>query len=165
MPPSLASKLARKLHLKTISDAARYAPKWVAGFGQDFVSRADGYPGLARAYNLHFSAPPREMDLSLTYRALAAKQVDLIAGNSTDGLIAKLGLQQLQDDRHYFPPYQAVYLVRRDALQRFPALQESLQKLSGAISTEEMRRLNFQVHGQKREVADVARVWLQRHHF
>jgi glycine betaine/choline ABC-type transport system substrate-binding protein len=89
-----------------------------AGFGQDFMSRADGYQGFARAYNLKFAEQPREMDLSLTYRALASGQVDLIAGNSTDGLIAALDLVQLDDDRHYFPPYEAVVLMREDALAR-----------------------------------------------
>ena len=90
---------ARRLNLKTVSDAARFAHEWRAGFGQDFMSRADGYPGFARAYGLKFAEPPREMDLSLTYQALANRQVDLIAGNSTDGLIDKLGLFQLEDDR------------------------------------------------------------------
>ena len=102
---------AQKLHLKTVSDAAKVAAQWRAGFGQDFMSRADGYPGFARAYGFHFEEV-REMDLSLTYRALAEKQVDLIAGNSTDGLISRYGLVQLEDDRHYFPPYDAVPVVR-----------------------------------------------------
>jgi glycine betaine/choline ABC-type transport system substrate-binding protein len=96
---------ARRLKLASISDAARYAPRWRAGFGQDFMSREDGYPGFARTYGLRFAEPPREMDLALTYRALAGGQVDLIAGNSTDGLIDKLDLAQLEDDRKYFPPY------------------------------------------------------------
>src|SRR5205085_1938135 len=99
---------ARRLNLKTISDVIPYAPKWRAGFGQDFMSRKDGYEGFARAYDLQFAERPREMDLSLSYRALADRGVDIIAGNSTDGMIATLGLTQLEDDRHYFPPYEAV---------------------------------------------------------
>ncbi|MDT5262916.1 MAG: osmoprotectant transport system substrate-binding protein opuBD, partial [Acidobacteriota bacterium] len=111
---------ARRLNLKTISDVLPQAPKWRAGFGQDFMSRADGYEGFARAYGLQFAARPREMDLSLSYRALADGQVDIIAGNSTDGMISTLGLTQLEDDRHYFPPYEAVILARRDTLERLP---------------------------------------------
>ncbi len=99
---------ARRLKLKTISDAVPHARRWRAGFGQDFMSRADGYPGFSKAYGLQFAEQPREMDLSLTYIALASGQVDLIAGNSTEGRIAKLDLFQLEDDRHYFPPYEAV---------------------------------------------------------
>jgi glycine betaine/choline ABC-type transport system substrate-binding protein len=151
---------ARRLKLKTISDAVRYAPGWRAGFGQDFMSRQDGYPGFSRAYGLKFSEPPREMDLSLTYRALAERQVDLIAGNSTDGLIAALDLFQLEDDKHYFPPYQAVLLVRKDTLQRVPALADVLKRLSNAISTDEMRRLNYEIDGKKRDKKDVVREWL-----
>ena len=101
------------------------------------------------------------MDLSLTYRALAQGQVDMIAGNSTDGLIAALDLVQLEDDHHYFPPYEAVYLARRAALAQSPVLQGALQRLGGALSTEEMRRLNYEVDGRKRVVADVVRAWRQ----
>jgi osmoprotectant transport system substrate-binding protein/osmoprotectant transport system permease protein len=150
---------ARRLNLKTISDAAPHTPKWRAGFGQDFMSRADGYPGFSKAYNLNF-AEVREMDLSLTYIALSSKQVDLIAGNSTEGRIAQLDLFQLADDRHYFPPYEAVYLVRRDTLARTPQLQDALARLSNAISTEEMRQLNYQIDGNKRDPKAVVRMWL-----
>ncbi len=153
---------ARSLNLKTISDAVPHARNWRAGFGQDFMSRADGYAGFTRAYGLRFAAPPREMDLALTYRALAEGQVDMIAGNSTDGLISALDLVQLADDRRYFPPYEAVYLTRRDTLARTtPALPSVLQKLAGAISTDEMRRLNYEVDARKRVVADVVREWRQ----
>ncbi|MDT7541234.1 MAG: osmoprotectant transport system substrate-binding protein opuBD [Acidobacteriota bacterium] len=153
---------ARALNLRTISDAASHTHEWRAGFGQDFVSRPDGYEGFSRAYNLQFRERPREMDLSLTYRALAAGEIDLIAGNSTDGLIGALDLVQLEDDRHYFPPYQAVFLTRRDALARTNALRNVLQSLSDAIPTEEMRRLNYEVDGNKRAPAEVVREWRQR---
>jgi osmoprotectant transport system permease protein len=152
---------AKKLGLKTISDIARYAPKWRAGFGQDFVSRPDGYEGFARAYGLKF-AEVREMDLSLTYRALANGQVDIIAGNSTDGLIARLGLVQLDDDRHYFPPYDAVPVAREETLGREPELGAALAALAGAISVEEMRRMNFAVDGERRAARDVAEEFLRR---
>lgn len=152
---------ARRLQLKTISDAVPHARSWRAGFGQDFMSRADGYAGFVRAYGLSFNEQPREMDLSLTYRALASHQVDIIAGNSTDGLISALDLFQLEDDRHYFPPYEAVILSRRDALARVPVLADVLKRLDNAISTEEMRRLNYQIDGEKRDRREVVSSWLK----
>ncbi len=153
---------ARRFNLQTISDAARLTPRWQAGFGQDFMSRADGYAGFARAYGLQFAGTPREMDLSLSYRALAAGQVDLIAGNSTDGLIDKLGLVQLQDDRHYFPPYEAAAVVRRETLARFPQVREAINALTGRITDADMRRLNYAVDGEGREVKEVVREFLSQ---
>ena len=152
---------ARRLHLTTISDAVPQARKWRAGFGQDFMSRADGYPGFVKAYGLQFAEQPREMDLSLTYIALASNKVDLIAGNSTEGRIAALDLFQLQDDRHYFPPYEAIYFAREDTLSRLPQLKEVLAKLANAITTEEMRKLNYEVDGNKKGQAEVVREWLK----
>lgn len=156
---------ARRLKLKTISEAAQYARNWRAGFGQDFMSRADGYPGFSKAYGLKFAEQPREMDLSLTYIALSSGQVDLIAGNSTEGRIAALDLFQLEDDRHYFPPYEAVYLVRQDTLARVADLREVLAKLAHAISTDEMRQLNYEVDANKRSQAEVVREWLKKKGF
>jgi osmoprotectant transport system permease protein len=150
---------ARRLNLKTISDAAPHTAKWRAGFGQDFMSRDDGYPGFSRAYNLKF-AEVREMDLSLTYIALSSRQVDLIAGNSTEGRIEQLDLVQLVDDRRYFPPYEAVYLVRQDTLARVPQLREAIAKLANAISTDEMRRLNYEIDGNKQDPKEVVKSWL-----
>ena len=150
---------ARQLNLKTISDAAPHTPRWRAGFGQDFMSRADGYPGFSKAYGLKFREV-REMDLSLTYIALSSNQVDLIAGNSTEGRIATLDLVQLTDDRRYFPPYEAVYLVRQDSLNRVPALREVLSKLANAISTDEMRRLNSEIDEKKRDPKEVVKEWI-----
>ncbi|HEU4412054.1 MAG TPA: ABC transporter permease/substrate-binding protein [Polyangiaceae bacterium] len=148
---------ARRLGLTTISQAAPFAAGWRAGFGQDFVSRPDGYEGFVRAYGLRFGAPPREMDLSLTYRALAAGEVDLIAGNSTDGRIKALDLAQLVDDRAFFPPYEAVLVAREGSLARSPALARVVARLEGAISVDEMRGLNGEVDGRKRAPAEVVR--------
>jgi osmoprotectant transport system permease protein len=156
---------ARRLNLKTISDAAPYARNWRAGFGQDFMSRADGYPGFVKAYGLKFAEQPREMDLSLTYIALASGKVDLIAGNSTEGRIAAMDLVQLEDDRHYFPPYEGVYLVRNDSLRGGPALREVFAKLAHAIPAEEMRQLNYEVDANKRSQADVVREWIKKKGF
>jgi osmoprotectant transport system permease protein len=156
---------ARRLKLKTVSDAVPYARGWRAGFGQDFMSRADGYPGFSKAYGLKFADQPREMDLSLTYIALASGKVDLIAGNSTEGRIAALDFVQLEDDRRYFPPYEAVYLVRKDSLARVGVLRDVLAKLANAITTEEMRKLNYEVDANKRGQAEVVREWIKRKGF
>ncbi len=151
--------VARKNNLKTISDAVPFAKNWQAGFGQDFMSRADGYAGFSKAYGFNFNKQPREMDLSLTYRALQSSELDIIAGNSTDGLIAALDLFQLADDKHYFPPYQAVFIARQDAAE---TLNETFDKLKNAISTDEMRLLNYEVDGNKRTPKDVAAEWIRQ---
>ena len=151
---------ARQLNLKTLSQAAAHTPGWRAGFGYEFMERPDGYAGLAAAYGLRFAAPPRIMDLGLLYRALKEKQVDLVAGNSTDGLIAALDLAVLEDDRRYFPPYEAVPIVRRDALARHPEVRAALAELAGRINADEMRRLNYAVDAEHRDVADVVREFL-----
>jgi glycine betaine/choline ABC-type transport system substrate-binding protein len=149
--------VARKNNLKAISDAVPLAKNWQAGFGQDFMSRADGYPGFSKAYGFNFAKQPREMDLSLTYRALQSSELDIIAGNSTDGLIAALDLFQLADDKHYFPPYQAVFIARQEVAD---VLKETFDKLNNAISTDEMRRLNYEVDGKKRTPREVAAEWV-----
>ena len=150
---------AAKLHLRTISDVAVYAPNWRAGFGYEFMERPDGYRGWVAAYGLHFSGEPRILDLGLLYRALADRQVDLVAGNSTDGLIAALGMVALEDDRHYFPPYEAVPLVRRAVLDKHPETGAALGQLTGKISEDEMRRMNYAVDGEHRDPAEVARAF------
>jgi osmoprotectant transport system substrate-binding protein len=152
---------ARRLHLKTISDAAPFARQWRAGFGYEFMERPDGFAGLARTYGLAFKETPRILDLGLLYRALLEKQVDFVAGNSTDGLLAARDLTMLEDDKHYFPPYEAVPVVRGDALGRFPEMRGALLELAGKINDEEMRRMNFEVDGEHRDIADVAREFLR----
>ena len=131
--------------------------KWRLGVGYEFEQRPDGLPGLSTAYNLHFDGPPRTMDLGLLYRALNAHQVDMIAANSTDGPIQAFGLVALQDDRHYFPPYDAVPLVRNDALRRWPQIGAALHALSGKITADDMRTMNEAVDGQHRDPAEVVR--------
>src|SRR6201988_149776 len=151
---------ARRLNLKTISDAAPYTPRWRAGFGYEFMERPDGDPGLARTYGLSFSGAPRILDLGLLYRALLEKQVDLVAGNSTDGLLSARDLVMLEDDRHYFPPYEAVPVVRSGTVARRPEVRAAIAELAGKISDEEMRRMNFAVDGQYRDASEVAREFL-----
>jgi len=154
---------AQQLRLRAISDLARVAPQWRAGFGYEFMERSDGYPGLAKAYGLQFGSDPRIMDLGLLYRALAERQVDVVAGNSTDGLIAALNMVVLEDDRHYFPPYQAVTVARAETLRRHPDLQAALDSLGGTISDDEMRRMNYAVDGQHRDPASVVREFRTAH--
>ena len=151
---------ARRLCIGTISQAARFTPQWRAGFGYEFMDRADGYPGLARLYGLRFSAAPRTMDLGLTYRALADSVVDLIAGNSTDGQIEALHLVALEDDRHYFPSYQAAPVAGEAALRRHPEIRAALAELAGTISDTAMRRMNYLVDVEHRSAAEVARAFL-----
>ena len=151
---------ARRLGLETVSDAAEHTPDWRPGFGYEFMEREDGFAGLKETYGLEFGAPPKTMELGLTYRALAEGQVDLIAGNSTDGLIRALDLKHLQDDRNYFPPYEAAPIVRRTVLDTHPELGEALDELAGTISDDEMRRLNYLVDVEHRDVAAVVRDWL-----
>ena len=154
---------ARRLHLATLSQAAPYTPQWKLGVGYEFEQRPDGLPGLSAAYGLHFSGPPRTMDLGLLYRALNAHQVDMIAGNSTDGPIEAFGLTVLADDRHYFPPYQAVPLVRDEALTRWPQIRVALSALAGKITAENMRAMNEAIDGQHRDPAEVVRAFRQQH--
>lgn len=152
---------ARTLNLKTVSEAAKYSGQWQAGFGHDFMIRPDGYPGFSRTYGLQFRRV-NDMALDLTYTALASHKVDMIAGNSTDGRIAALDFVQLEDDRHYFPPYEAVFLARKETLGRVNQLRGVLQRLSGAIPTDEMRKLNYEVDGRRRDKKIVVHEWLIR---
>ena len=153
---------ARRLHLETLSQAAAFTPQWRAGFGYEFMERPDGYKGLVASYGLRFAEPPRIMDLGLLTRALKERQVDLIAGNNTDGLIPALDLFVLEDDHHYFPPYEAMAVMRGEMLKNHPEVGAALGALAGAISDEDMRRLNYAVDGQHRDAAAVVREFLQQ---
>ena len=152
---------ARRLNLHTLSEAAPYTRQWRAGFGYEFLERADGWPGLRSAYGMKQQGQPHLMDLGLTYRALADSQVDLIAGNSTDGQIAALDLVALEDDRHYFPAYQAVPVARRAMLRRHPEVRRALEELGGTLPDSTMRRLNAEVDVRHRDPAEVAREFLE----
>jgi osmoprotectant transport system permease protein len=151
---------AKRLGLRKLSDLVPHASTWRAGFGYEFLQRQDGYPGLARVYGLRFAAAPTAMDLSLIYRALAEKQVDFIAGDATSGLIQAYGLVMLEDDRHYFPPYDAAPIVRSSVLLAHPEVREALSHLAGKIAVSDMRRMNHAVDAEHRDAADVARAFL-----
>ena len=152
---------ARRLNLKTLSQAAAFASQWRGGFGYEFMERPDGYAGLAAAYGLHFAAPPRIMDLGLLAPALKDHQIDFAAGNATDGLIPALDLFVLDDDRHYFPPYEAVAVVRQQTEQQHPEVSQAIAGLGGKISDQEMRQLNYALDGQHRDVKEVAHEFLR----
>jgi len=153
----IRSEDARRLHLTTLSQAARYTPQWRLGVGYEFQQRPDGLPGLSKAYGLNFAAPPRVMDLGLLYRALISHQVDMIAANSTDGQIAEFNLVVLEDDKHFFPPYDAVPLVRDDALARWPSMRTALDALGGKITAADMRAMNEAVDARHRDPAEIVR--------
>lgn len=153
---------AQRLHLRNTSDIVPFAPKMRAGFGYEFLERPDGFRGWSQLYGLQFAAPPSVMDLGLIYRALVDKKVDIVAGNSTDGLIDALHLVPLTDDKHYFPPYDAVPIVRRDALAKFPELRDALADLGNKISADEMRHLNAEVDANQRDAAQVVRAFRAR---
>ncbi len=151
---------AAQYALETYSDVSQFAAAWRPGFGYEFAGRADGYEGLSDAYGFRFEHQPAVMDLGLTYRALAQGQVDIIAGNSTDGQIAALGLVQLEDDRSYFPTYNAVPVVRSEFLEAHPEVRGLLDALGGTIDEEAMRRMNYRVDVERRPIQEVAREFL-----
>jgi osmoprotectant transport system substrate-binding protein len=150
---------AKNLHLQKISEIASLAPKWRVGVGYEFLERPDGFRGWSNRYNLHFAGTPRVMDLGLIYRALVDHQVDIVAGNSTDGLIDSLGLVALEDDRHYFPPYDAVPIVRQSTLARFPQLRSALADLAGKLTASDIRRLNYAVDAQHQDATAAVRAF------
>lgn len=150
-----------RMGLETLSQAADRKTGWKLGVGYEFLNRPDGLPGLLKTYNLPLSGTPKSMDLGLLYQALGQKQVDMVAGNATDGLISALGFRILQDDKGYFPPYQAAIAVRSSILQANPLLRGALGELSGKISNATMQRLNHQVDGEHRKVSDVAKDFLE----
>ena len=152
---------ARAMQLTTIEDAVRVAPRWRAGFGYEFLERPDGFPGLARAYGLRFADPPRVMDLTLTYRALAGRQVDLIAGDATAGLIKGLDLFQLEDNKRYFPPYDAAIVARSSTLLRYPEVRAALEALAGKVSAADMRAMNYAADVEHRDVPEIVRGFLR----
>lgn len=155
---------ARRLGVKTLSQLAAVAPHMRLGVGYEFLERKDGYQGLVKIYDLHFAEAPRVMDLGLLYRALQNRSVDIVAGNNTDGLIAALGLVVLEDDKHYFPPYDAVPIVRPALLQECPRAQDGFARLAGRITADDMRAMNYAVDGEKKDASAVAREFLVGQH-
>ena len=161
---SVRGEDARGRHLQTLSDAAADPKGFVLGAGYEFLTRPDAYGALNRAYSIKWNAPPVSMDLGLLYQALEHKQVSMAAGNSTDGLLNKLDVTVLKDDKHVFPPYQACIVVRQETLAAYPTLRSILAELSGKISDTEMRNMNYAVDAEHRPARDVAKEFLQKAH-
>ena len=153
--------VARLRHLESLSDAARVTEGWTLGAGYEFEQRPDGLAALKNTYRLHFPSAPKSMDLGLLYQALEQKQVDMIAANATDGLLSKLDLKVLADDRHAFPPYQIAVAVRQSRLREIPALAPALLELSNKFTNQKMQELNYQVDAQHRPAAEVAAQFLK----
>ena len=151
---------AKKWQIKSLSEAGKYTPQIKAGFGYEFLERADGYPGLSKTYNLKF-ANIKQMELGLMYQALKEKQVDFIAANSTDGLIPVLNLVILEDDKKYFPPYQAIPIFNQEILRKYPELTDTINQLGGKISTTAIQKMNYQVDNQSQPVEKVVSTWLK----
>jgi len=153
---------ARRRGWKTIEDLAPSARSLRPGFGHEFLEREDGYRGLVQAYGLDFTAAPRGMELSLIYRALADGEVDLVAGDATSALIDRLDLMPLVDNRRYFPPYDAVPVVRTASLLRHPRIGRALRRLAGRVTDAEMRAMNAAVDIERRDPRDVVRQFVDR---
>jgi osmoprotectant transport system substrate-binding protein len=151
---------ARQRGISKLSQLAPLAPELRLGAGYEFLERQDGYKGLVKTYDLRFADAPRVMDLGLLYRALENDSVDIVAGNNTDGLIKALGLVVLEDDKHYFPPYDAVPIVNPALFQKCSSAQSVFQSLAARITADEMRRMNYAVDGEKKDAAAVAREFL-----
>jgi osmoprotectant transport system substrate-binding protein len=157
----IAGPVARAAGIETLSQAAAKRA-WRLGAGYEFQQRPDGLSGLLKTYGLRTEGAPLSMDLGLLYAALQAGKVDMIAANSTDGLASVLDVKILADDRHYFPPYDCAVVVRDETMARFPALRPALEELSGKLTDEVMRKLNYAVDGQHRPVAEVAAGFLRQ---
>ncbi len=156
----IPGKIARENQLETVSDATRYPPGWTLGVGYEFEGRPDGLPALERGYGLKWDGAPKTMDLGLIYAALEDGQVTMISANSTDGMLSKLDVKVLEDDKHVFPPYQAAVVAREDTLSKYPGLREVLLELSGTVDQKTMQQMNYQVDGEHRTVEDVAAEFL-----
>jgi len=152
---------ARSKNIETLSDAARIVDRWSLGVGYEFEQRPDGLPTLTKTYGFQWKGRPRSMDLGLLYAALQQGQVTMIAANATDGLLSNLDLRVLRDDRNSFPPYEVAVAVRQDSLRRTPGLREALLELSGKFTNSAMQKLNQQVDGEHRSVAEVAKGFLK----
>ena len=153
---------ARTKHLETLSDAAADPSGFALGCGYEFLTHPDGFAAVNSKYSIKWTSAAKTMDLGLLYRAMLDNQVSMVAGNTTDGVLSKLDVKVLEDNKHAFPPYQACIVVRSGALSENPELRNTLSELSGKISSSTMRSMNYAVDGEHRQVRDVAREFLQK---
>jgi len=157
---AMAVRTSDAANAKTLTEAA-HLRSWKLGAGYEFAHRPDGLPGLLQTYGLKLNGAPKTMDLGLLYQALSKNQVEMVAGNSTDGMLAVLPLTVLQDDRHYFPPYECALVAREETESKFPGFTAALQELSGRISSEQMRKMNYELDGKHRPAREIARNFLR----
>jgi glycine betaine/choline ABC-type transport system substrate-binding protein len=129
--------------------------------GYEFQQRPDGLAGLLKTYRIPLQGSPKTMDLGLLYKALEQRQVSMVAGNATDGQLSVLDAVVLQDDQHYFPPYDCGVVVRAPLLKDHPELRQALAELAGRFTDQTMRKLNYQVDGEHRPVREVAEQFLR----
>lgn len=153
---------ARARHLETLSDAAADPAGFSLGAGYEFLTRPDGFPAVNKAYPIQWTAAPKSMDLGLLYTALLGKQVSMVAANTTDGALTKLDVKVLKDDKRAFPPYQACIIARSELLAANPEVRKALAELSGKISDDDMRAMNYAVDAEHKPVRDVARDFLRK---
>jgi len=151
---------AKELNIETYSDLANKSDELTFGAEYDFYERDDGYNELVEEYGLNFK-DTKEMDIGLKYKAIESKEVDVINAFSTDGLLDEYKLRVLEDDKNFFPSYYATTIVRKETLDKYPELEEVLNKLGGQISEEEIRKLNNKVEGKNEEPKDVAEEFLK----
>lgn len=156
-------KAAKSHGWSKISDLKPAAAKLRMGLTSEFAERSDGYPGLKKAYGLNF-AHITDLDTNIAYRALAEDQLDATAGNSTDGRIDAYHLTILDDDKKFFPAYQAAPIIRNETLKDHPELQGVFESLAGTIDNGTMRQLNYKVDAEHRSPADVAKEFLAAKH-
>src|SRR2546429_5351973 len=145
---------ARAKGIARLSDLKPH-PELKLVLSQEFIGRADGWPGLKRAYDLPFDTP-RGLDHGLAYEAIAQHHVDAIDIYSTDAKIDKYGLTVLDDDRSYFPRYDAVLLYRADLPQRLPKIWAALKQLEGRIDDATMRKMNAAAELEGKDFATIA---------
>jgi len=153
-------QISERLGLASLSDCARLAPQLRLGAVPEFTDRPDGLPGLQRAYDGFRFGSVKLIDIGLKYRALLQGDVDVVVAFGTDGQIDAYHLVVLDDDKHFFPPYQVAPLVRADAIRRFPSIPGVLNPLAPHLTDATMRDLNWRVDGKHEEPADVAAGYL-----
>jgi Periplasmic glycine betaine/choline-binding (lipo)protein of an ABC-type transport system (osmoprotectant binding protein) len=157
---SMRREHAESLGVEKISDLVPLAPTLTFACEAEFMERPDGYPGLKATYNLEFDKVS-SMDVGLMYGAVRDGQVDVIDAFATDGRIPAFDLKVLEDDKNFFPPYDAAPIIRQDTLAKYPELEERLNRLAGKLNDEEMAKLNAQVDLEKKVPRDVVAQWLK----
>lgn len=157
---AVKNETAVKYGLKNYDDLAKVSNQLTFGAEYDFFEREDGFNGLKKIYPLNFK-DTKEIDIGLKYQAIGSGQVDVINAFSTDGLLKEFGLKVLEDNKNFFPAYQAATLIREETLEKYPELKSVLNKLAGKISDDEMILLNYYVEKEKQDPADVARDFLK----